>query len=326
MMSPEKKVATLMLFLGEERAAELLASLPKDVARRVLNAIGRLETVDETTVNQVVDEVLAIYRRQAQSTPSATSRKILEAASAALNDPTLFDDLEANFSVNEIRDDLSNIRADLIANWIRSEQPQVAAVVLSITSSDKGAEVFRLLPEAFQMQMCLAIAALHGVEAETIDLVRGEVKRLREIQSSEVSDLGGISTVTKLMQNLEPELRNRLLSQLEERSPDLTQQIRGQILSMELLAKLLPADLAKLCADLRDDEILLALRLEPEAVREGFLRGVSKNRREGLLDALANMRPQKRSNIDDARAIIVEKAITLHEKGVILFPWEDKIV
>jgi flagellar motor switch protein FliG len=325
-MTPEKKVATLMLFLGEERAATLLASLPKDVARRVLNAIGRLESVDEATVTQVVDEVLSIYKKQSSSGPTATSRRILEAASAALNDPTLLDEMQSNFSVHEIREDLSNIRSDVLSTWLCSEQPQVAAVVLSIAAPEKAAETFRLLPDSLQLQMCLAISELKGVKEETIDLIQEELKRLREIQSSEVADLGGVSAVTKLMQNLEPELRSRLLKQLEEQSPDLSQQIRGQIVSIEQLSKLLPSDLAKLCAELRDEELLLALRLESGEVRESFLTGVSKNRRENLMDALNHMSPQKRSAVEAARIKLVEKAIALHQQGHILFPWEDKIV
>lgn len=326
-MNPSRKIATLLMFLGPEISGELLKLLPKESARKLLEALANTGKVSDEDVMSVIQEFLPLLKSNTRTTfvsPDA-GRKVLEAAKKSLADDSLFSESEEDSVLQEIHDLLESLRTEDLASWLIKERSQTIAAVLCIMEPEAGAKVFKKLPTDLQTDVALAIANMLKMDLKALEALRDELADLRK-RAGSTRTLGGQKILADMLQNVNTAFRDSLLEKLEEQNPTLVESLKKDLLTLKRLADLAPQDLAKICASFSDKDLAIALKIEEESVRNKILSGVSSSRKTCILEEITCLGPTKKSDVEAVTKKIVMRAEQLHGEGKISFPWEDQLV
>jgi flagellar motor switch protein FliG len=228
--------------------------------------------------------------------------------------------------INQIEASLEIIPEKSIALWMQQQRPQIAAPVLNLITPAKRSRILKLLAPEQQLTILQAVATLHPLDPATTEILASEINSLKMNSIGLENALSGTDTLVPKLEALSTDDQKRILNELDERCPNLAAEIRNKLLSIEKIATLLPKDLARVCADLSDKDLVLALKLEAESIRQIYLSAVSTRRRETLIETFTNIGPAPKSDIYRAQQRIRQLVSKLHSENVILFPWQEPLV
>jgi flagellar motor switch protein FliG len=76
-----------------------------------------------------------------------------------------------------------------------------------------------------------------------------------------------------------------------------------------------------------DDKTLVSVlyRVEPP-IKEIFLSAISHKRREIIEEHFSYEKPLSKNDYEAIKQKFIQKAVSLEEQGLIIFPWKDKVV
>jgi flagellar motor switch protein FliG len=166
-----RKVAILVASLDEASAERLLASLPPQQARAVRLEVDELADIDLDEQREVV----ADFRRSlAQSSESLSAGVELEASLLERID-------HQDYGVAVVAkptspfESLSADDVEALATMLKSESPQMVAVVLSRLKADRAAEVLNRFSVAEQNAILDRLADLDSTDEQAIRVVEAQV-------------------------------------------------------------------------------------------------------------------------------------------------------
>lgn len=336
-MTPQQKIAAILVVLGEDLAAEILKGLPEVQRRRVLRALSSLPALEEAEVQALCQDMIECLRdsggTRSRSVDQASAQRVLAAARSVLGDASVWTDAaEDSVFVEEIRDIMEDIPNQVLARYLSAERPSVVALCLGVMPPAQSAAVFALFPSARHEEVILAMAGAKGADTRALEALRDDVKALRSRQGGTglhpALAVGGVEKVARLLQGSSAVLQATLLKGLHERDPALAEELERRVLSLERVSTLLPADLARVCQGLSDRDLAFALRGLAHDIQNRFFAALSVNRRQCVSETLEALTrgPVRKSDVEGAQALLCQRVVTLREQGLILFPWEDTLV
>ncbi len=130
----------------------------------------------------------------------------------------------------------------------------------------------------------------------------------------------GVKAVSEMFRVMDEKTSQRLLSELEARSPELAQKIRSGLFSFEDLLKASSKDFQVLFRAVPQKKWALAFRgLAPE-VLDGFVSKLSKRTQTELIEEIQSLGPQRVSDVQAVRQEISEEARKLEKAGALQLP------
>ena len=129
-----QKSAILMMLIGEDEASEILRNLSPREVQHLGSAMYSVQGLDQETVNQVLDEFLAIIKEQT-SLGLGAGNYIRNVMTRALGDERAESVLSRITPTNTERpiEILDWMDANSIAELIIDEHPQIIALVISLS-------------------------------------------------------------------------------------------------------------------------------------------------------------------------------------------------
>lgn len=236
-------------------------------------------------------------------------------------------DFKTHQFYSEIESNLALLPANIIANWLKSENPNVIATVFSFMKAEQSSEILKLLPINIQQNIIVSIAHMGEVDKKTIALLKQEIEILKsQYLKSTRKNLGGLQKATELLQMLPAESREAIIARIGDQNSQLEAEMRFKMLSMEKISQLLKPDLAKVCAACSDDDLSLILNHENPQTVDCVLLCLSKNRRKEVLEGMELRRENRKNKLEEARTRIVNLVLNLRSEAKIIFPWEDDLI
>ena len=164
-----QKCAILMMLIGEDEAAEIMANLsPKEV--QVLgSAMYSVQGLGQDTVNLVLDEFLAIIKAQTSLGISGGSyiKNVLTKSLGDDKAQTVLGKITPSDS-NKAIEILDWLDARSIADLIIDEHPQIVALIISYLEPTTASDVLNFMPEERQSDYIRRIATLETVQPEAL--------------------------------------------------------------------------------------------------------------------------------------------------------------
>lgn len=314
-----QKAAILLLAFGEEISAEIFKNMTEFEIKRIGSAMSRLGRIDGDVIDEIMEEFYQILQSNKKYFLGGNdfTKKIISSA---------FKDNEASAMIEELAlesnatlESLELIDPKTLANFLRSEHPQTISLILAHLEPKKFGETLKLLPEQLHTELILRIANLESVSPDIIDevddVLRSEIQRMGNVTSHR---LGGIDPIVEMLNLMDKATEENILDRLEERDPDLTENIRKLMFVFDDLVKIDDRGIQTILRDVKPDQLKLALKTASEAVRELILRNMSQRAAENLREEMAVMPPAKLSDVETAQFTIVQVARRLHEEGKIV--------
>ena len=317
--SGAQKAAILLLSFGEEISAEIFKHMNEFEIKRIGSAMSRLGRLEQDIVDSIIMEFYNILQQNRKFFYGGNefTKKVIGSAFKGGQADELIEQLALSSSAN--LDSLELIDPRTLATFIRNEHPQTIALILAHLDPKKCGESLKLLPEALHTEIMLRIASLEAVAPEIIDeiddVLRTEIQAMGSIATQK---LGGVEPLAEMLNLIDKQTEEQILDNLEERDPDLAEQIRQLMFVFDDLVKIDDRGIQELIKAVANDKWKIALKTASEAVKELVFKNMSERAAVMLREDMESMGAVKLSDVEAIQFEVVSTARKLEEEGKII--------
>ncbi len=313
------RTAIFLLAIGQERAAAVLKHMTPKEVQQVGAAMAELRSITADTVDDVMAEFVTTIQNQTALGIDSDEyiRSMLTRALGADKAGSVIDRILLGRNSKGL-DQLKWMDPRAIADLIRSEHPQITAIIISLLDSDQAAATLAFLPERGRSDVVMRVATLGGVQPAALrELDDMMEKQLSGNENVKSSTLGGIETAANILNLMDSAVETDIMERIAEIDPDLGQRIQDKMFVFDDLVDIDNRGIQTLLRELSTDSLLLALRGADEMLKEKIFGNMSHRAAELLRDDLEASPPAKLSDVEAAQKDILQVARRLADSGEI---------
>jgi flagellar motor switch protein FliG len=319
-----QKAAILLLSFGEEISAEIFKHMTEFEIKRIGGAMSRLGRLEEDIVEQIIADFYQVLQNNTKFFYGGNdfTRQVIGQAFKGGEADDLIESLALGSSAN--LDALELIDPKTLATFIRSEHPQTIALILAHLDPKRCGETMKMLPETLHTEILLRIAKLESVQPEIIDeiddVLRNEIQSMGSVATQKI---GGVEPLAEMLNLIDKATEEQILDGLEERDPDLADQIRQLMFVFDDLVKIDERGIQELIKNVNNDKWKIALKTASENVSELVFKNMSTRAAEMLREDIEAMGAVKLADVEAMQFEIVQVARKLEEEGKIIIASGD---
>ena len=316
-LTSTQRAAVLMLLLGEQQASDIIRYLnPKEV-QSLGAAMVSVADLSQEAVNVVLDEFVATLKKQT-SLGLGTSDYVEKVLKRALG-PDKAASVLGRIMPGQGSKGLEILKwmdARSIAEMIRSEHPQVTAIILSVLEYDVAADVLNFLPPEVRAEVIQRVASLETVQPSAMEELESIMKaQFSNNSSAKSSSFGGVKAAAKIMNFVKVDLESQVMAGLNALDPDITQRIQDNMFTFENLVSVDNRGIQTLMRGVEPDMLMTALKGAPEFVKEKFFDNMSSRARVMFIDEMEGKGPLRIADVEEAQKNIVRLARKMSDAG-----------
>lgn len=315
-----RKAAALLIALGREAAARVLARLPAEAVERLTLELLRTPALEAT----VRDAVLA------------EAHDGLFGGSGVLpgGETFAFDVVREVFGPERAEDVIARIRqaqipapfeflrgADpsQVRELLASEHPQTIALVLAHLDPRTAARILTELDPTLQVDVARRFATTEQVSPETVAVVESQLRsRMAAYASSVATNVGGVRPLAHVLNQVDRSTEKQILGGLGEVDPALADEVRRYMFVFEDVLLLDDRAMQRVIRELDTKDIALALRATSNEVKEKFFTNMSQRAAEMLKEEMELAGQVRMKNVEEAQGRIVDVIKRLEEQDEIV--------
>lgn len=318
-LTATEKAALVLLSLGKELASAVLTHLNEQEVKRISRAFMSVSEVDRETQLMITKEfrnmmkagttVLVDGREFAKDVISgafgeAAGEGLLEYITGARKEP-----------ISAI---IQDVPEKILNAFIAAEHPQTVAFLMTKMNPDQAAIVLQTMAEETQTDILIRIANLNNVKADVIDEVREVLRsQLRGSGLNEEEEIGGPKSAADILNFVERNNEERIITEIEEMYPDLAEQIRNLMFTFEDVKKIDDKGIQAILKEVPRDQLVMALKTASPELRDLLFRNVSQRAAAMITEDLEAMGPVKLKDVEKAQQGIVDIVRRLEAEGKI---------
>ncbi|MGA0796962.1 MAG: flagellar motor switch protein FliG, partial [Quisquiliibacterium sp.] len=316
-LSGTQRAAVLMLLLGEQQAAEIIRYLNPREVQALGGAMVSVADLSQEAVNVVLDDFVTTLKKQT-SLGLGTGDYVEKVLKRALGEDKAASVLSRIMPGQGSKglEILKWMDARSIADMIRSEHPQVIAIILSVLEYDVAADVLNFLPPESRPEILQRVASLETVQPSAMEELESIMKKQFSTNSSaKSSSFGGVKAAAKIMNFVKVDLESSIMSGLAALDADLMQKIQDNMFTFENLVAVDNRGIQVLMRNVEPDMLMTALKGAPEFVKEKFFDNMSSRARVMFIDEMEGKGPLRITDVEDAQKLIMRIARKLSDAG-----------
>lgn len=316
-----RKAAVLLVQMGKERSAKVMAGLRENEVEELTAEIARLERVDRDTADHVMEEFsqLATARRYAGTGGVNFAKEVLEATVGGDKAGEIMGRLTA--AMLEMPFQFLR-RADprQLLSFLQDEHPQLIALVLSHMGPEQAGMVLCSLAPGLQADVAHRIATMERCSPETVRLVEQALERRLSsvLQPSDTSVVGGLQPLVDIINRADRATERLLLEGLAELDPELAEQVRAQMFVFEDITMLDDRSIQLVVRGVETADLAAALKGVRDEVRQKITGNMSERAATNLIEEIEVLGSVRLSVVEEAQTKIVQTIRALEESGQIV--------
>ncbi|MCA8928238.1 MAG: flagellar motor switch protein FliG [Alphaproteobacteria bacterium] len=321
-LAPDEKAAVVVYSMGEERAEKLLSRMDESDYRRFARAMNRLGPVDAATVDAVLGEFAVAVGDGAMVRGGTTeTRRFLTRFLEEGQVDQIMQEIGGP-SGRDVWEKLSNTPEQTLYAYLRNEQPQSAAVILSRIRPEKAARVLQLFPEGKANEIILRISRTGTIDRRIMAEVKATLQddllaALKKQQTTRQPH----DVIGNLLNQMPPDRAAPILNALQDHDPDLAGKVQKAIFAFpDFASRVSAAGVQAVIKNCERDTLVLALTLAkrnaPEVV-DHFFDNMSKRVGEQMREDMETAGPVRLKDAQDAQQAVVSLAQSLAKAGEI---------
>ena len=212
--------------------------------------------------------------------------------------------------------ELSALETPVLAALVRHERPQVVALILSRLSGEAAAKLLRTLPPSLSieaMQRLLHLGEVHPAAMAGLEqFLKGRVAAL-----SREGAQAGVERIARIFDRLDPRAGTLFLAALETAEPGAGDKVRALMFTFDDLATLDAAGMQTLLAAADRATLITSLKGAKPTTSAAFFANLTQRAGDLLREEISALGAVRRSEVDAARANLVELARQLISRGEI---------
>ncbi len=322
-----ERAAKFLLLLGTEEAAKVVSRLAPAEVEAVSRAILEVKSIDAIEANEVLAEFGWLVKTKGWAIEGGpeTAERMLKAAFGEERARALLRKA-APEALRPFRF-LNDFEPKDLHLILKEESPQVLAVILPYLEPKRASGLIERLPEEARVEVVKRVARLEKVNPEVLRRVEEGLKeRIRRIGTIATEELDGKAALAGILRHVDPRLEERVLSALEEESPELSRNVRERLFTLEDVLRVPDRYLQGALRDFVERDIALLLKGRDDDFKEKVLRNVSQNRRTLIADEYSILGAVRREDADEAAREFLSYMKKAWEEGELVLEGEDELV
>ncbi len=174
----------------------------------------------------------------------------------------------------------------------------------------------------FPLELQTEIAERIGTITRTSPKVIEKIEKVIENKFSsyvenETETVGGVNTLVEILNSVGRGTEKNILHALDDRHPDLADEVRANLFTFEDITTLQNADVQKVLRLVDNDDLMLALKGVADDIRNFIFSNMSQRAVETMKEDMQFMGPARLSAVEESQQKIVAIIRTLDENGEI---------
>ncbi|GAA3273166.1 MULTISPECIES: flagellar motor switch protein FliG [Dactylosporangium] len=325
-MTGLRKAAVLLVQMGKEEAAKIMAHLRESEVEELTAEIVRLGQVEADVANVVLEEFhdMATGHKYVGQGGMDFARDLLEASLGRerageivgrLN--TVFLDVPFGF--------LGQADPRQLLSFLQDEHPQTIALVLAHMTATQASQILSGLAPELQADVAHRIAVMDRTSPDIIRQVEATLERKMSsvLQPNDLSNVGGLEPLVEIINRTDRATERLILEGLAGRNPELAEEIRSKMFMFEDIVSLDDRSIQLVLRQVETNDLATALKGVREEVRQKVMKNLSERAAENLADEIEMLGPVRLRQVEESQAKIVQAIRTLEESGQIVISRGD---
>ncbi len=320
-LSGLERSALLMLGLGENHAAEVLKYMEPKEVQEIGLAMATLSNITNSQMELVMHDFVEAIGEQTSLGMGSDEyiRNMLTKALGSDKASGVIDRILLGRNSKGL-EQLKWMDPKAIAELIRYEHPQIIAIVMSFLDPDQAAGVLAEFHDPrVRNDVIMRIATLEGIQPNALQELDEILERQLEGNTNiKSSALGGVKKAADILNFVDGAIESEIIEGIQKADEELAQEIQDNMFVFENLIDLDDRGMQTLLREVSSDQLLLALRGAPDALKEKIFNNMSSRAAEMLKDDLEAAPPVKVSDVEAAQKEILSIARKLADAGDIM--------
>jgi flagellar motor switch protein FliG len=324
-ISGAQRAAVLMLLLGEQQASEIIKFLNPGEVQALGGAMVAVSDVSQEAVNEILDDFVATIKKQSSLGLGTTDyvEKVFKRALGGDKAASVLGRILPGQSTKGL-EILQWMDARSIADMIKTEHPQVTAIILSVLDHQVAADVLNFLPDDTRPEIIQRVASLETVQPSAMQ----ELESIMKLQfstntSSKSSSFGGIKAAAQIMNSTKTALEASIMKGLETIDPDLMMRIQDNMFTFENLNAVDNKGIQVLMRAVDNNQLMIAMKGASEEVKARFFDNMSERARGMFKDEMDAKGLMRLSDVEEAQKQIMRSARKLSDSGELVLGGGD---
>ncbi|MBP1563831.1 MAG: flagellar motor switch protein FliG [Oscillospiraceae bacterium] len=318
-LAPAKKVALVLASMGAETASSIYKHLSDDDVETISVELARMEYHSIDVVEEVLNEFYELCLTQKVVTEGGLdyARSVLEKAFGAEAADSLLNRITKQLETKSFdfvrKADYKNLLA-----IVQNEHPQTIALILSYARTDQASAILSELPKEKRVEVVERIANMDRASPEVVKAIEGSLeKKFATLASSDSMEVGGISYVAEIMNNVDRATEKYIFDELSARDQKLADLIKQKMFVFEDIVRLDAKDIQEFVKQVDSKDLAVAIKGSTQEVAECIFANISSRARENLQADIEYLHNVRMRDVDEAQQRIVGIIRRLEQEGAI---------
>ncbi|NUU06375.1 flagellar motor switch protein FliG [Leifsonia sp. C5G2] len=323
-----QKVAVVLMNMDQQRAAQVMKQFSDEEADEITAEILRLRRVDPGVAETALNEFHELATHGTVTTRGGRDIAVglLEASFGAERATGVLNRVASNLAGKQF-EFLDAVEPAQVQMLLAGELPQTSALVLAHLRADHASRILAGLDDGARTEVAHAIATMGSPSPDAVRVVAETLKQRAGavVSSRTASDaVGGVQPLVDIINRADAATEKALLEALEQRDPQLAEEVRSRMLTFDDIVRLEARDVQQVLRGLDAAVLAVAMKGATAAVVEVITSNLSERNREVLEDEVRILGPVRLSQVEDARAEIVRAIRDLEATGAITVQRSDE--
>ncbi|WP_017753752.1 flagellar motor switch protein FliG [Calidifontibacillus oryziterrae] len=319
-LTGRQKAAILLISLGPEVSAQVYKHLSEEEIEKLTLEISSVKKVETKQKEDVLEQFhqIALAQEYISQGGIGYAKTVLEKALGSDQAASIINRLTSSLQVKPF-DFARRAEPSQILNFIQNEHPQTISLILSYLDPEKAGQILSELPQEVQADIARRIALMDSTSPEVINEVEQILERkLSATVTQDYTQTGGIEAVVEVLNGVDRSTERTILDALEIQDPELAEEIKKRMFVFEDIVTLDNRAIQRVIRDCENEDLMLALKVASEEVRETVFKNMSKRMAETFKEEMEFMGPVRLRDVEEAQTRIVATIRRLEEAGEIV--------
>ena len=316
-----QKAAVVLMQIGRDRAARVLSTMEDAEVEEITAEIMRLEHVEQDTADRILEEFhTASISGPGVATGGVGYAQSLLEASMGSDKAALMLERIATARVGAPFEFLQNADAKQVLSLLSGEQAQTIALVLAHLRPDHASQIIAGLTPTQQTDVAHRIALMDRALPDVVAHVADNLARRASavFTPHESSAIGGVQPLVEIINRADPGTEKVILEGLQGRDEALAEEVRSRMFVFGDIVLLEDRAVQLVLRNVETSSLAVALKGISEQVQDKIMNNLSERARETLIEDVDLLGPTRMSEVEEARALIVQSIRRLEEQGEIV--------
>jgi len=318
--SPSQKAAIILYVLGPTKAAPIFEKMTEQDHRKFAKSMHKMGFVDSQNIEEILKEYLVNVSSDGPIRGGSNeARRFLGEILPKNMVEQIMEEVDGRYDAN-IWDRVSMAPDQTLAHYLRGEQLQTIAVILSRIKSEKAAHVLDLFPEEKASLIIQQMSRLGSIDRGVLDDVQQALRHdfltmlMKQSSTRKPSDV-----IASVLNNIPGSKSQNFLDNLREVDEYTAEVIQRTMFTFEDFARRIdPVSLQKIIKEVPSETLIKALKMaeqkQPE-VYNYFINNMSKRAAEGIKEEIEGFGALRLKDAEMAQQEIITLTRDLAKSG-----------